>query len=337
MPSPPVVTVIVPVYNAEPYLAQCLDSVIAQTLADVEVILVNDGSADGSGALCDRYAATDPRLRVIHQPNQGPARARNRALDEARGRFIALIDADDWLDVEYLERLVGASEGQDLVACGYAREHPNATETQLLGGAGPLTRPVLLEHTFCTALLTPGCWNKLLRRDLIEANRLRFALDMPWGDDMLFLAQYYCFCKHMHYLDLALYHYRLNPESLMKAVYARRIFRFEQGRILDVLDAMQACFVHSDPVEADLFGYRRVRSSVRLLLHLGICRHRDTTLLAGIARHVRAGYSACHRSPHASRGERLAAAVIRRSPRLAYYGVVLVSTLLPGWIRRQLG
>jgi glycosyltransferase involved in cell wall biosynthesis len=337
MRNPPVVTLIVPVYNAGPHLVQCLDSVLGQTFTDVEVILVNDGSVDGSGALCDRYAASDPRFRVIHQGNQGPARARNRALDEARGRFVALIDADDWLDAAYLECLVGVSDGQDLVVCGYAREHPAATETQLLGSAGALARPVLLEHTFCTALLTPGCWNKLLRRDLIEANRLRFVPDMPWGDDMLFLAQYYRFCKHIRYVDQALYHYRLNPASLMKAVYARRVFRPEQGRILDALDAMQVCFDLADPVEADLLGYRRVRSSVRLLLHLAICRHRDAALLAGISRQVRAGYAACRRSPHASRGERLAAAVIRRSPRLAYYGVVLVSALLPGWIRRQLG
>jgi len=333
----PDVSVIVPVYNSAAFLHRCLDSVIAQSYASFELILVNDGSIDGSGEICERYAAADPRIRVIHQPNGGPGAARNLGLDVAQGQFVALIDADDWLEVTYLERLLGASRGQDLVVCGYVREHPNHREPRLLRYEGTIDRATLLEQTFCTSLLTPGCWNKLLRRDLLESVNLRFEPEMPWGDDMLFLARYYLLCRHIYYINQVLYHYRLNPLSLMKAVYTRRQFADAQGRILDALDAMQGCFDQADPGEAEVFAYRQMRSSVRLLLHLAICRHRDGELLAGIGKRIKAVHAIAARSPHAGRGERMASSVVCISPELAFRCAMLVALLLPGWVQRQLG
>ena len=99
------VSVIVPAYNVEDYLPRCLDSLLAQTFRDFELILVDDGSSDTTGIICDRYGETDARVRVLHQTNAGVSAARNRALEIASGAFITFVDADDTTDPTYLERL----------------------------------------------------------------------------------------------------------------------------------------------------------------------------------------------------------------------------------------
>ena len=108
----PEVSVIVPVYNVEAYLAQCIDSILAQDYRNFELILVNDGSTDNSGAICERYAAQDRRIRVITQENSGPSTARNTGIKAACGKYIVFVDADDWADADYLSILVdNMSEG----------------------------------------------------------------------------------------------------------------------------------------------------------------------------------------------------------------------------------
>ncbi|MGN0557410.1 MAG: glycosyltransferase family 2 protein, partial [Acutalibacteraceae bacterium] len=111
------VSVIIPVYNAEKYLAECLESVQNQTYHPLQIILIEDGSSDQSGKICDEYAAKDERIEVYHQPNSGVSAARNKGLMSARGGWIAFIDADDRVAPDYIERLIGEAEksGADIV------------------------------------------------------------------------------------------------------------------------------------------------------------------------------------------------------------------------------
>ena len=104
------ISVIVPIYNVEPYLRRCVDSLLGQTYADFEVILVDDGSPDNCGAICDMYEARDDRVRVIHKPNGGLSDARNAGLEIARGEYIAFVDSDDWVTPDYLERMLEAMQ-----------------------------------------------------------------------------------------------------------------------------------------------------------------------------------------------------------------------------------
>ena len=103
----PSLSIVVPVYNTEKYLKQCVDSLTSQTLNEIEIILVDDGSTDGSGAICDEYAAKDSRIKVIHKENGGLGFARNSGLEMAQGEFVGFVDSDDWVDLDFFEKLLG--------------------------------------------------------------------------------------------------------------------------------------------------------------------------------------------------------------------------------------
>ena len=121
----PLVSVIIPIYNTEKFLPLCINSVLNQTLTDIEVLLVNDGSTDGSGKICDEYACKDQRIQVIHTLNQGVSHARNQGLETAKGEYIAFMDSDDWIETDMiatLYQLIRTNEA-GLATCGYIIEH----------------------------------------------------------------------------------------------------------------------------------------------------------------------------------------------------------------------
>lgn len=128
-PKTPQVSLIVAVYNTAPYLNQCLDSILRQTVADWELVVVDDGSTDGSAAICDDYARRDRRISVLHKPNSGKPDSCNLALQNVRGEFVAFVDSDDWLAPDMLEVLLRAisETGVDFASCGYLNEFKDAT------------------------------------------------------------------------------------------------------------------------------------------------------------------------------------------------------------------
>ena len=176
--SKPAVSVIVPVYNVAPYLRRCVDSLLCQTLRDIEIILIDDGSTDGSGQLCDEYAAGDARIRVIHQENAGLSEARNAGIDRARADFFMFVDSDDWVEPEYcgLPLAVAKEQQADLVMFQrrYMRRG-NEIKKQAPIPEGPKTQEEALR------LLIDGVrvsvWNKLYQRDLFRGYR------HPEGED----------------------------------------------------------------------------------------------------------------------------------------------------------
>ena len=113
------ISIIVPVYNVQEYLPKCLDSIINQTYKNLEIILVDDGSTDNSGKLCDEYAERDKRIKIIHQKNSGQANARNKGIKESKGKYIAFVDSDDWIDEDFIETLEKYISNDNIVCCGY--------------------------------------------------------------------------------------------------------------------------------------------------------------------------------------------------------------------------
>ena len=262
----PQVSVIVPVYNAEQYLAECVDSILAQTLRDVEVILVDDGSTDVSPAMCDRYAAQDGRIICIHQENAGAAAARNRGLKAAAGKYIAFVDSDDWIDPDMYETMVNTAEARscDLVICDCVKESDAGSQiyTHELPG-GYYDRAAMVSGYF-PQLLMPDSMEYpvtisnvllLIRREIIEENRLSFPEGMRFSEDLLFGSEVGYYAQSMTYIKgYTPYHYRQNPASvthtafkdkwpLLLELYQRIRNSFEVKTDFDFMPQIQRCML----------------------------------------------------------------------------------------------
>ncbi len=200
-----------PIYNMEAFLPQCLDSILTQTYPDFEMWLVDDGSTDGSGSICDAYAVKDGRVHVCHKENGGLSSARNYGIDHARGDFIIFPDPDDWVEPGYLEGLLAIREKYhaDLSICGhyvidYSREkvqNPAATETIL--DTGDALDALMHPSKFCGY-----AWNKLYDMNVIRAHDLRFDKTLGMVQDLHFAVRYFLLCSRIAYDPEPLYHYR---------------------------------------------------------------------------------------------------------------------------------
>lgn len=203
----PKISVIVPVYKAEKYIEACADAILKQTEPDLELLLVDDGSPDQSGAICDRLAQTDDRIRVIHKPNGGASSARNRGLNEATGCYVMFCDSDDRPAENWCSELLAAMEagGADLCVCGYAcvKDGKTVREAVIPSEDGKPVDTDLWTLFDIRQLNTP--WNKIFRRTAIEANALRFDETMTDGEDQYF---------NLRYLQKAGQRIRILPQAL---------------------------------------------------------------------------------------------------------------------------
>lgn len=220
MSKTPMVSIIVPVYNASKTLRRCVDSVLKQEYADFELFLVDDGSQDDSGTICDEYAGKDPRVRVIHKANAGVSAARNDALDQARGEYLQFLDSDDWLSPDATRLLVRtAQETQcDLVIADFYR-----VSGERVSHKGEIDEEgVMSRETFAAYMMENPAdyyygvlWNKLFCRKIVEEYRLRMNEDLRWCEDFLFNLEYILHAETFAALRAPIYYYVKTKGSLV--------------------------------------------------------------------------------------------------------------------------
>lgn len=233
------VSVIIPVYNVEKYLPRCLESVMNQTYAELEIICVNDGSPDNSSAILEEYAKKDGRIKVINQQNKGLSGARNTGIEAATGDYIVFLDSDDWMDEDAVEAAVSKAENADTVMWGYVREFAeksiekkifegdrsfDESETRALHRrlAG-LTGAELSNPENTDALVT--AWGKLYTADIIKKNNLQFVDTKIIGtEDLLFNMYYFGFAKKCFFIDKPFNHYRKDNETSLTRSYKPKLF-----------------------------------------------------------------------------------------------------------------
>ena len=177
------VSIIVPVYKAEQWLHRCIDSILAQTMPDFELLLIDDGSPDRSGEICDEYVAQDPRIRVFHKENGGVSSARNLGLDNAQGEWISFIDADDWVEKEYLAGLTEKLDA-DFITGGLRATNGWVDYSDERFFVGREIEHFIKDHSL-TCFVRAAC-GKLIRRKIIEDNKLRFDVKIRSGEDTIF-------------------------------------------------------------------------------------------------------------------------------------------------------
>ena len=257
--KPASVSVVIPVYKCEKYIGICIESVLAQTYRDFELILVDDGSPDGAPDICDQCAAKDSRIKVIHKTNGGVSSARNAGIEAAMGEYITFIDSDDYVDAEYLQTLVAAATDTqaDMVVSGLKMEtwnDGNITNTveycfaevkkydvkKLLDAWGIQFPPI--------CMCGPCC--KLYNRAIIVGNDIKFAEDLNCGEDTLFNLSFLTHCSTVYALPNSFYHYRRESgDSLFSRFHKdtyeihRRVYT-KQWELMNAKQCSDATLLH---------------------------------------------------------------------------------------------
>lgn len=214
------ISVIVPVYNVEEYLVRCVDSIINQTYDNLEIILVDDGSTDMSGAMCDSFAEQDDRIKVIHKKNGGLSDARNAGLEIVTGDYIGYIDSDDWAEPDMFEMMITNCEkyDSDVAVCRYSCVFKDFTSNESTDLILKMTRDEALETYICENTERPiynSVWSKLFKRELVKDYRF------PVGkksEDIMYTTKAFCNMNSCVYIGKALYNYVCDREGSIMAV-----------------------------------------------------------------------------------------------------------------------
>ena len=221
------ISVIIPVYKVEDYLPKCLDSVINQTYKNLEIILVDDGSPDNCGAICDNYAKMDSRIKVIHQKNMGLAEARNSGLKIATGNYIAFVDSDDWIENDTYEIMISniVKFKADLIVCGLWVHHPNG-DIEKQEGLGTGVEELSQEEFLCKLVSmqdgTGFAWNKIYSKNRL--GKLKFLISDGCSEDIRFNYRFSKNAKKILYLHEAKYHYERREGAITKSEFSYNAF-----------------------------------------------------------------------------------------------------------------
>lgn len=241
-------SIIVPIYNIpENYFQKCMDSLVNQTLSEIEIILVDDGSRIECADKCDELASQDSRIRVLHQANQGVSVARNNGIAMAKGDWITFVDADDWVELDAYEKLYKEliSNPCDILLFDHIKEYSNGIQVRretglinkmLYSASDAATKEMLYRR----AMGTPNLgginqstiyysWDKLYRRNFIQKNNLIFPIGLPKSEDKVFILECFEKVESLLYINEAFYHYRLNEDS---ATYKYSPQVVEERRVL---------------------------------------------------------------------------------------------------------
>lgn len=267
--STPLLSVIVPVYNVAPYLAQCLDSILSQSYTELEVLLVDDGSTDESGTLCDAYVQRDERIRLIRQANAGLSAARNVAMEQMRGEFFFFVDSDDWLAPEALVQpmvLLVAHPLIDVLELGYTEVNCRTGEERVVLAQGEeLTGEEALGKLALLSGVTGMAWGKIFRTATM--GQLRFPVGRPY-EDTPFVFEALMRAHHYRYMSWLTYNYRVGRAGSITEVYDHRlVFLFEN--LLDLMLVVDEVAPHVRPLLHETL-YRRL-----LIFSLWAMRHRQ--------------------------------------------------------------
>ena len=224
------ISVIVPIYNIKAYLPGCIESLIGQTYPDMEIILVDDGSTDGCGQICEEFCRKDPRIKVLHKENGGLVKARKSGLNMASGQYIAFVDGDDWVERDMYGRMYRKmqEENVDVVLCGRYEDTGDISREVFHGipkgryGKSELIRSVyprmIADSSFFEWGKFPGVWDKLFRRECVEAYQMAVDDRIAMGEDAACTYPCLLHADSIYIMHECLYHYRQTVSSMVKKV-----------------------------------------------------------------------------------------------------------------------
>lgn len=227
------VSIVVPVYNIEKYLEQCVDSIMEQLYTNIEIILVDDGSTDSSGDICDILASRDARIKVVHKNNEGVSIARNVGITISAGEYIVFVDPDDYMEQSLVKAMFDSMEknNSDLVVCNYNVNYQQTGEITTVDCVSSISN---IDELVGNVLCGNGyLWNKIFRRSIIEKYKIEFDKELILLEDELFVLNYIKHCNKISCVADVLYNYRIHGENVTcdnKRLY-QKIISDAKGRI----------------------------------------------------------------------------------------------------------
>ena len=239
-----VISIIVPIYNIEKFLPCCIDSILAQTFTEWELILVDDGSKDTCGSICDEYATKDGRIRVIHKPNGGLTSARNAGLAMASGEWVMYLDGDDWIEPEMLELLLrkGEETGADIVMGDFLFAYPDRDVPYRLPDWDDCKTTSL--NRYITSVWT-CVWGGIHRRSLYEEHQLQSPQGVTYCEDFHLIVRLCYFARKVVNVHRPFYHYRQQEGSVMHNLN-KKTERDEQWVYQDIIRFFKEQGVYKD-------------------------------------------------------------------------------------------
>lgn len=258
------VSIIVPVYNVDKFLHKCVDSILAQTLTDFELLLVDDGSKDNSGLICDKYAAKDSRVRVFHKENGGVSSARNLGLENAQGDWIIFIDSDDWIEPNMLKDIYEKAilEHADLVYCDLRMIFNNHTEILHIAEYNTNKTKMLnnfIKSTFGTAV------GMLAKKNLYESNEIRYPIGVKFCEDFYVAIRLMLYSEKICYIPTTYYYYNRQNEASASHSFSYRDSDGVQWVFMDTIDLFQKEGKYNEYSEA--LSWRLLKSKQDLVLN----------------------------------------------------------------------
>lgn len=254
----PKISVIVPVYTVELYIRKCIESILHQSFSDFELILVDDGSTDESGRICDEYAEKDSRIKVIHKANEGVSIARNTGIDNASGHLITFIDSDDWVEEAYLQTIFDEIGSSDILFFGSVWHYEDGCIRSMSFKNSVYEKDIeqgmlaLLKNNIDINYLG-FTWNKAFRKDIIDRYHIRFVERLSFSEDEVFTLDY---CKHVKTLKIIeapLYHYLWKDNGLTQA-------KKKKADYLLLIDSLEGAII---PLKnEELYSYYRERIAI---------------------------------------------------------------------------
>lgn len=230
------ISVIIPIYNVEKYLKRCINSVLRQEKISLEVILVDDGSTDSSGKICDDYASQYSNVKCLHITNSGPSTAKNVGYDLALGNYVAFIDSDDEIKQDMFSVMLksGYQHNADIVCCNYIQvdEEGHISHTEHSGQEYILNQDEALKAILIKDKIYSQCWTKIYKREMLESNHIRNTEGLKTEEDFIYNIQAFAYSQTVCVVDKPLYIYTHRNKSLSKDYYRNHISQYIDNRIL---------------------------------------------------------------------------------------------------------
>ncbi len=266
----PLISVIVPVYKVELYLQRCIDSIIHQTYHNLEIILVDDGSPDNCGKICDEYAAKDRRIKAIHKKNGGLSDARNAGINQVTGDYITFVDSDDWVHNRYIEILLDnlLRAKADISACSFVRtSKENVVDTQIeIQSYICFTSEKAIEQTLYQNKLDNSAWGKLYIKSLFD--KLRFSIGRLYEDLDIFYKVYERATQFV-YTETVLYYYYYRPDSILGVFNRKRL------DVLDITDEIVDYMIKHHPHIVPAAKSRKLSANFNMLALMSLYKSND--------------------------------------------------------------